>query len=87
MNDLSSIRQRQQQIWATGDFSRIGAGRVIVGEMLCEAVELHAGESVLDVATGAGNTARRRRRGCRVTGIDFVPELLERGRERAAADH
>jgi ubiquinone/menaquinone biosynthesis C-methylase UbiE len=87
MNDLSSFRQQQQQIWATGDFSRVGAGQVIVGEMLCEAVELHAGESVLDVATGAGNTAlAAARRGCRVTGIDFVPELLERGRERAAAE-
>jgi len=60
---------------------------VIVGEMLCEAVELHAGQDVLDVATGSGNTAlAAARRACRVTGIDFVPALLERARERAAAE-
>ena len=87
MTDLDAIRQRQQQTWATGDFSMVGASQVIVGEMLCEAVELHAGQDVLDVATGAGNTAlAAARRGCRVTGIDFVPALLERGRERAAAE-
>src|SRR5204862_7717971 len=86
MADLSAIRQRHQQTWATGDFSMVGAGQVIVGEMLCEAVELHAGQDVLDVATGSGNTAlAAARRGCRVTGIDFVPALLERARERAAA--
>lgn len=87
MTDLDAIRQRQQQTWATGDFSMVGASQVIVGEMLCEAVELHAGQDVLDVATGAGNTAlAAARRGCRVTGIDFVPALLDRGRERAAAE-
>src|SRR5438270_3614758 len=87
MTELDPIRRRQQQTWATGDFSMVGAGQVIVGEMLCEAVELHAGQDVLDVATGAGNTAlAAARRGCRVTGIDFVPALLDRARERAAAE-
>jgi ubiquinone/menaquinone biosynthesis C-methylase UbiE len=89
MSDIDAIRQRQrqQQTWATGDFSMVGTGQLIVGEMLCEAVEVHAGQTVLDIATGSGNTAlAAARRGCRVTGIDFVPAQLERGRERAAAE-
>src|SRR5205085_2469582 len=60
----------------------------IVGETLCEAVDLRPGERVLDVATGNGNAAlAAARRYAEVTGIDYVPTLLERGRARAAADH
>ncbi|HUA86309.1 MAG TPA: class I SAM-dependent methyltransferase [Bryobacteraceae bacterium] len=76
-----------QQTWSTGDFSMVGSSIVIVSEMLCESVEVHAGDRVLDVATGSGNTAlAAARRACRVSGIDFVPALLERARERAAAE-
>ncbi|HLX45401.1 MAG TPA: class I SAM-dependent methyltransferase [Bryobacteraceae bacterium] len=76
-----------QQVWATGDFSVVGTGIVIVGELLCDSIPVHAGDRVLDVATGSGNTAlSAARRGCRVTGVDFVPALLERARERAHAE-
>lgn len=76
-----------QQIWAAGDFSIIGSSSLIVGELLCESVDLRAGEQVLDVAAGAGNTTlAAARRGCDVTGIDFVPALLARAQERAAAE-
>lgn len=85
--DLAGIKQRQQQTWSTGDFSAVAARINIVSELLCEAVDLHAGERVLDVATGSGNTAiAAARRFCSVVGIDFVPALLERGRERAKAE-
>jgi ubiquinone/menaquinone biosynthesis C-methylase UbiE len=78
---------QQQQVWATGDFSVVGTGIVIVGELLCDSIPVHAGDRVLDVATGSGNTAiSAARRGCKVTGVDFVPALLERARERAHAD-
>lgn len=78
---------QQQQVWATGDFSIVGTGIVIAGELLCDSIPVHAGDRVLDVATGSGNTAlSAARRGCKVTGVDFVPALLERGRERAAAE-
>jgi ubiquinone/menaquinone biosynthesis C-methylase UbiE len=76
-----------QQAWAAGDFSKIGASGVIVGELLCDAIRLHANERVLDVATGAGNTAlAAARRSTDVVGVDFVPALLERARERAHAE-
>lgn len=76
-----------RETWAAGDFSRVATGQTIVGELLCETVELHARERVLDVATGSGNTAlAAARRRAVVTAVDFVPALLERGRERAAAE-
>ncbi len=87
MPDLAAIKARQQQTWATGDFAVVASIINIVGETLCEAVDLRPGWAVLDVATGSGNAAlAAARRFCEVTGVDFVPALLERGRERAAAE-
>jgi ubiquinone/menaquinone biosynthesis C-methylase UbiE len=58
-----------------------------MGELLCEAVDVHAGDKVLDVATGSGNTAiSAARRFCDVTGIDYVPELIEHARKRAEVE-
>jgi len=85
--DFAAIKQRQQQTWAAGDFARVATSLVIVGETLCEAVDLRAGSRVLDVACGSGTAAlAAARRFCDVTGVDYVPALLERGRERAAAE-
>src|SRR5690348_1610329 len=85
--DLASVKQRLQQTWAAGDFAEVGSRHILVSELLCEAVDLRAGERVLDVATGNGNTAlAAARRFGEVVGIDFVPALLERGRIRAAAE-
>ena len=87
MTDLDAIKGRQQQAWAAGDFSVYGATHTIVSELLCEAVDLRAGQKVLDVATGSGNTAlAAAHRWCEVTGIDYVPAFLERARERAAVE-
>jgi SAM-dependent methyltransferase len=87
ITDLTTIKNRQQQTWGTGDFSRLAVKVLLVGEQLCEAVDLHPGQKVLDVATGSGNTAlAAARRECEVTGIDYVDSLLEQARLRAATE-
>ena len=85
--DLAAIKSRQQAAWGSGDYSIIGTTLQIVGETLCEAVDLRAGERVLDVAAGNGNaTLAAARRFAEVVSTDYVGALLERGRERATAD-
>ena len=88
MGNFDAIKQQQQQTWALGDFAMIGWNTVFPGELMCEAAALRAGEKVLDVATGSGNTAlSAARRNCDATGIDYVPALIARARERAAAEN
>jgi SAM-dependent methyltransferase len=85
--DVTTVKQRQQAAWAAGDYSAVGARLLLTAELLCEAVDLRAGERVLDVACGNGNASlAAARRFCQVTGIDYVPSLLERARQRARAD-
>ena len=85
--DLSAAKARQQAAWSAGDYAVVGRTLQIVGESLCEAVDLRAGERVLDVAAGNGNaTLAAARRFAEVTSTDYVPALLERGRARAEAE-
>ena len=84
---LEAVKTKQQATWASGDFGHIGVRLQIVGESLCEAVDLQAGERVLDVAAGNGNASlAAARRFADVTSTDYVPALLEQGRTRADAD-
>jgi SAM-dependent methyltransferase len=85
--DFAAIKQRQQATWAAGDYAVVGTTLQIVGERLCEAVDLRSGERVLDVAAGNGNaTLAAARRWGEVTSTDYVAALLERAKERAAAE-
>jgi SAM-dependent methyltransferase len=85
--DLETVKTVQQQIWSQGDFARVGMTITLVSERLVEAAEILPGERVLDVACGSGNTAiAAARRFTKVTGLDYVPALLEHGRERARAE-
>jgi SAM-dependent methyltransferase len=84
---LADVKQRQQQTWSSGDYTRVAGLIVPVAERLVDEADLHAGWRVLDVATGSGNAAIAAARiGCTAVGIDYVPALLQRGRERAAAE-
>jgi SAM-dependent methyltransferase len=85
--DLGALKQKQHAAWSSGDYAAIGTTLQIVGERLCETIDLRAGTRVLDVAAGNGNaTLAAARRFCDVTSTDYVPGLLERGRERAGAE-
>jgi SAM-dependent methyltransferase len=85
--DLVAVKTRQQAAWSAGDYAVVGTTLQIVGESLCEALDLRAGDSVLDVAAGNGNaTLAAARRWCDVVSTDYVPALLERGRARASAE-
>src|SRR5215210_3734500 len=85
--DLAVIKQRQQATWASGDFAVVGTTLQIVGETLAEAIDVRAGERVLDVAAGNGNaTLAAARRFADVTSSDYVPALLQKGAERARAE-
>jgi len=85
--DYPSIKTRQQAMWAAGDFGRIGVQLQIVGESLCEAVDLRSCDEVIDVAAGNGNASlAAARRFADVTSTDYVPELLEQGRRRAETE-
>jgi ubiquinone/menaquinone biosynthesis C-methylase UbiE len=84
---MTALREKQQQVWSSGDYNRIAALTVGVNETLVSTAGIHPGETVLDVATGTGHAAlAAARTGARVTGIDYVPELLDVARGRAAAE-
>ena len=85
--DFQALKARQHGVWSSGDYAVVGTTLQIVGEDLCEALDIRAGQKVLDVAAGNGNaTLAAARRWCDVVSTDYVPSLLERGRTRAKAD-
>lgn len=85
--DYSAIKSKQKAAWSAGDYSVVGVTLQIVGEQLCEALDVRSGETFLDVAAGNGNVSlAAARRFCEVTSSDYVAELLERGRQRAEVD-
>ena len=85
--DFSAIKSRQQAAWATGNYAVVGTTLQIVGETLCEALDLRPGWRVLDVAAGNGNaTLAAARRFADVVSTDYVPSLLELGQKRAEAE-
>jgi ubiquinone/menaquinone biosynthesis C-methylase UbiE len=85
--DLGALKTRQRAAWSSGDYAIVGSTLQIVGEQLCEALDLKSGSKVLDVAAGNGMVSlAAARRWCEVISTDYVPDLLERGKARAAAE-
>ena len=85
--DLAAIKARQKAAWSSGDYAIVGTTLQIVGEELCEALDLSGGSKVLDVAAGNGMVSlAAARRWCDVVSTDYVASLLERGRARAQAE-
>lgn len=85
--DLAAVKARQQVAWSAGNYAVVGTTLQIVGENLCEALDLRSGARVLDVAAGNGNaTLAAARRWCDVTSTDYVPSLLDSARARAQAE-
>ena len=85
--DLKAMKARQQGAWSSGDYAVVGTTLQIVGEELCEALDVRSGQKLLDVAAGNGNASlAAARRWCDVVATDYVPALLERARERAEAE-
>jgi ubiquinone/menaquinone biosynthesis C-methylase UbiE len=85
--DLAALKTRQQAAWSSGDYAVVGTTLQIVGEDLCEALDVRSGQKVLDVAAGNGNVSlAAARRFCNVVATDYVPALLDRARERAHAE-
>ena len=85
--DFAAIKAKQQSAWSSGDYAVVGTTLQIVGESLCETVDLHSGQRVLDVAAGNGNASlAAARRWCDVVSTDYVSALLDRARTRAGAE-
>jgi SAM-dependent methyltransferase len=85
MTELSEIKQRHKAMWALGDYPTIAQQIASAGEKAVEAAGVSSGQTVLDVACGAGNaTIPAAKAGAEVTGLDLTPELLEAGKSRAA---
>jgi SAM-dependent methyltransferase len=85
--DFPAVKARQHAAWSSGDYAVVGTTLQLVGESLCEAMDVRAGWRVLDVAAGNGNASlAAAHRWCDVTSTDYVPALLERGKARAVAE-
>jgi SAM-dependent methyltransferase len=85
--DYGAVTEAQKATWSAGDFHQIARQNVVMAEALCQAVDPHGGQRVLDVACGSGTAALvAARRYCEVTGIDYVPALVERANKRAEAE-
>lgn len=85
--DYEAIKAKQNAAWSSGDYSVVGVTLQIVGESLCEALDVRPGQRLLDIAAGNGNVSlAAARRFCKVVSSDYVESLLDRGRERAAAE-
>jgi ubiquinone/menaquinone biosynthesis C-methylase UbiE len=86
MEAAEQFRERQKATWSAGDWPGFAPIIQEVADQIVDEIGVDAGQDYLDVATGSGNAAMAAAaKGARVTGLDFVPALVEAARARAAA--
>lgn len=86
--DFAQLKSGMKATWMAGDFGQIA--NFISGEAadFVARIDLKAGNRVLDVACGTGNSAiPAAKAGAKVTGVDIATNLLEQARKRAASEH
>lgn len=84
---IQQIKNSMRDSWMAGDFGVIAKTITGAAETFAARLAIPAGAHVLDVACGTGNVAvPLARQGAVVTGVDIATNLLEQGRERAAAE-
>ena len=87
MPDFTELKKKHRATWASGEYDHIARGIRAVADHVVRSARIVAGERVLDVACGTGNTAlMARARNASVTGLDLTPELLELARRRALVE-
>ncbi len=82
-----ALKAKHRAMWSLGNYPAV-ADEVIesLGPVLVEAAGVRAGDRVLDVAAGSGNAAiPAALAGASVVASDLTPDLLETGRQAAAA--
>jgi hypothetical protein len=77
--DLASLKIRQQAAWSSGNYAIVGTTLQIVGEELCEALDLRSGSRVLDVAAGNGMVTLRLVAGAMSPRLTMCPRCWKRG--------
>jgi ubiquinone/menaquinone biosynthesis C-methylase UbiE len=80
-----ALKAAHRRMWALGDYHRFAKATVWEqGEVLVRACGIRAGQRVLDVAAGTGNTAlRAAQTGAHVVATDLTPEHFDAGRREA----
>ena len=85
--DYGAIREGTKALWSLGDYSQIERFTAPASRALVDACAVSAGQEVLDVAAGTGTFALlAAAEGASVVASDLTPKLIERGRERTAAE-
>jgi ubiquinone/menaquinone biosynthesis C-methylase UbiE len=82
-----AVKAAHRAMWALGDYHTFAKATIWdLGQILVEACAISAGQRVLDVAAGTGNTAiRAARTGAQVVATDLTPENFQAGRCEARA--